>query len=401
MLIVLLSNVIASQSYAAETTGTQPEIGTPYIKPNRELNAADSAVLSHQGKRFFVLKNNMLTEYQIKPFKRLKVYDFPINRNKLTIDDKNAFKMFALPNGKSLVIALTKKLYLFDLKQEKIVSEAMVKKQTVITSVLKGNKLILFTKTFSRDLDENLPEGQVNYYKSKVPGRVQVWNAQTLKKESDQQFLAPEGADITNADRINLVGNMLIKISPYGFGGKNFGSVTLLNSQTYQPTCMIYGQAVSNTFISFKESNLYIQCASGLKNYDQQDPYILEGQPHSKCMPLELNLKSRRARFFSSKPNLNWYEHSKYNLPYVALAQLQISNIDNYVLSRFILLDLKANSQWRLFQFSDGETVLINPESGEFKATPGARKHLTMKYAMREIVPMNEATFRKFNLSRN
>lgn len=56
----------------------------------------------------------------------------------------------------------------------------------------------------------------------------------------------------------------------------------------------------------------------------------------------------------------------------------------------------KIRQKKHFLQFEDGEAAFIS-KAGYFQATEHARKYLKMKTSKGEIVPINDATFEKFN----
>jgi len=82
----------------------------------------------------------------------------------------------------------------------------------------------------------------------------------------------------------------------------------------------------------------------------------------------------------------------------------QISPTQQYYLVRFVGSGWvffyrdgeKIRQKKHFLQFEDGEAAFIS-KAGFFQATENARKHLKMKDSKGEIVPINDATFEKFN----
>jgi len=80
-----------------------------------------------------------------------------------------------------------------------------------------------------------------------------------------------------------------------------------------------------------------------------------------------------------------------------------ISTAGNYVIQgyRYTLRDLKSQNKYEIAQYPDGEVILLKKSDPKHfvTLTPKARKHLKMKNAEGEIVPINDATFDKYRIA--
>ena len=349
------------------------EVGVPYIEIDQ--SSKYDAVLAPDGESFFTLKGDLVTQWQLSPFKKLfsfktgieefgpPVYQISISSDNQTVGGRSGadsrYKISASNDGQRIILysPKTNEIQLWDVKTMKhlktIKEDLQLGTGTKygFVSITKDNQIhIRNDKDLSliKDMDTTLTEC-------------------TYRVSDDESAVGKCRAfGITNGDN-------LLSIS-YSDRGLFIDLDTLEIVDTF--FAGLYPYSVKHRIAGGKYADKFVgKIAQRRANRQVTDnPKVFE---HT----------------FSSLRKLNKIEGRKVGV--LALT---------YMMNQYFFVDSSFDesgkeeykSLYHFYQFED-EWVFLDYRKGFFTGSENIRKYLKMKTKDGKIVPMNDATFEKYN----
>jgi len=401
MLQTLLMLLLAPISTSAATEANQ-EIGVPQPMEVR-AKGYFGVVLSPDGDGFYSVRDGLLTHYRIAPFK--KIGSIAIDEAQLKdILEKDSCRVLITDDGSNLILVFRDWLVSLDRRTGKITRkverQAVRSGQPYETVTLNENDLVILSEY--RD-----PEWGEWFYLSVLDVSTFRLKRPVFNVGDKVEFGYAYGGQL---------GVAKIQDRLYLSSGK---TLAVLNSKTYEPeltlTCP---KEVTRTFwtspmISRDHRKLYAVNATVVNDYlakaqkafgepqNLQDKFVLifdQATRQSSIEPTDKKVEAeRRWRRDLYEPFLFWATTTR-NRDYVAAS---FSN-DAQIASR------NGNMDYRFYQYESGEAILeemqlpVTPGAMQYlmktyHLTPGAKQYLMMKNREGKVVPINDATFAKYN----
>jgi len=343
---------------AAEEGGSG-EIGVPMAPVKEQGRFVDGAVMAPDGKHFYTLYEGLLSKISIKPFKRVSSWEIDF---KEILSPKNLFKVFITPDEKKLIISNKEKhkVVLVEVGTGAIINSVPIKK-TYRTADLPGGKYRYLTK---RMIDAVLNDHEFLVFKT---NKIIVFDANTLSKKREVSI-------DWKPNQFTKVHKIYDKIIYGDEDGVGFiGKQNYRNRELYR-----YGETGK------KEGCGFGNLGGGLFNFDLNSLEDGAVKKFNICgYPVENSNK------FSEERTID-------------LGARPISVAGHYVVKsyEYTLKDLSTSKKYEIAQYPDGAVILLKKSDPKHfvTLTPKARKHLKMKTAEGEVVPINDATFDKYQI---
>lgn len=385
---------------AKKITNDTDEIGTPYIKPNGWKIRSSHVLFSSDDKRMYTIFKGRLYIFQRKPFKLLHDHDIPFYKK-----NKTGFDMFLTGDEKHLIFTIPNKIVLYDFVRQKIVRSIELKDQELKDSVLSGNELVVYTK------DKHLASYQKKHPDAdrhdllRQPGNIHIYDVYSLKLKSITEFYNNNPPFGSYVERLNVVGDYisLLRVQMHNINW------VFLDPNTYKPRLVFLILDTGKLKISTDMENIYLPNVKDRSFFNYQGGIFSDPNPSyavrddgSKSL-----FSAKRAGWFSLKdksfidPKTNSERLKKLEQSPILFSPyaLQMLEAGDYIASQGgRIFDAKTKQVFSLYLFDDNQAVLIERTTGHFEMTEHARKHLTMKTKSGYIVPINNATFMKYNM---
>lgn len=387
-------------------TNADQEIGETYSNQMYQTEGrVDSAVLAPTGDRLYTLKDGVLSQYNLSPLTR-------INAIKVAFDSRQPkeapYKTFITSDEKRIIIYSNKQLRLLDVASGKL----------------------LKTLPFESDagmLNEN------ELFTVDNQNKATVWNASDLsikkkfEAKGEERWVPFEGHTI-NYSLFFSAGNRILLYRPHrrvGFtettNEMHFdAAIFVFDASTYKFLWKVENRIILKPLLTSDMRVLYVNC--GADGYSQ----LWRGGHHTNLYN-ELQQKYKNTignsaycqfdlssgQFDLPSTDFKAPKNSGFNGAYFELNatwwDYQISPTFQYQLlsnvgnsrnvTGFLYIESDKPKTPKIFiQYTDGEAALF-ARTGDFIATRNARSSMKMKNKAGEIVPINEATFEKFNKS--
>jgi len=342
--------------------GSSGEIGIPVAPVAEKGRHVDAAFMAPDGKHFYTLYEGFLSKFSIKPFKRVSTWEIDF---KEILSAENFFKLFITPDENKLIITNNEKhkVVLVDIGTGDIIKSVSVKQRYRMVD-LPGGK---YRNVEVRMNDAVLNGSELVVFKT---NKIVIFDAYTLSKRREVPFGWKAGRFHTHTYKV------FNKIVYKGRDG-----VGLVDIDTYN------GKKLYGFFTDITEKS---KCSK--INY--------EGAKFT----FDLNsLEDGMIKKFNicGYPEKNDDSFAKKRT--IILRFGPISTAGNYVVQgyRYTLRDLNTSKKYEIAQYPDGEVILLEKSDPKHfvTLTPQARKHLKMKNAEGEIVPINDATFDKYRIA--
>ncbi len=358
---VILFILMLSVSVVAYA-GSEEEIGIP-VRPPTVLQPY-YMVLAPTGERVYVMYHGKLIQYQLNPLKIISTVDIdldipPLNK-KHPLSVISPKRLFITKDEKRMIIYGYTEMKLFDMATNKVIKTIPLNKGS---AVLNDNEFVTF-------------EGDNTV--------VTLWKAEDLTQI--RQFRSG-GTDWKKDEPLSYGTSIAHKVGKYIFtrSGPIF---RILDSKTYKETFAfrLYGPPRTFAWIDYDLKTLWLANAgvnspySGRKSLHEYLKYNLEDGLIEEAR----NAHSFRDGFLE---NIRLYTRSA----------VQVSHTNQYSSTEGTFIYKDKYRIKSLFQFPDGEAVLWSIKTNKFQVTQNARKHLTMKNFKGKVVPINNATFDKYN----
>lgn len=336
-------------------------VGVPYVKSG--TGRIDSAVLAPNGESFYTLKQGLLTQWMLSPLKKLKEWELPMQKLK-----EHLHGDLYITNNKILIVS-PEEFVLFNLQTQKV-EKTLTYNST--SRVQEGNLLY-----FSHLAKRNNPYPESLY--------IEVWDINNLSKVRDA--LVSEDLWLNSLyDELWLNHQNL-----YYFAHR--GGVLIVDKKSLHV----------NEHIDLNAFSLPLDSGSFLTNdgkfvigknvYRQSDNALLKNFPVVKDKDrtpednkdIE-NLKQSIDRYF---PSNNQHQRRATQVGNLKLAY-------KYGLSPYAFYRTSSNELMAYIFQDEGELVLIN-QDGYFQSSTEHPAFLTMLDETRKPIPINDATFKKYN----
>ncbi len=376
--------------------GSEEEIGEPVIE---NYIAPHLTTMAPKDERMYVLSQGQLTHYNLNPLEvisSIKV-DFNIPPEKVSANDlkhpKNMMptggRIFITPDEKHLIIYTYKEITLFDINKRKTV-------KTVSLGILDNQGMLNGDEFVVLD-DED---------------KITVFDAHSLtqKKKFTSYHWTHEfswkGVGDTVHNDVKIVGlgylkGTLNKLGNYIFLYKRnmpFYSEELIvfNAKTYDVLFSFKGALLNQVAITYDLKTLYLNGVDSIVEDTKQDRLFSKAAQKSQGLGFgkKYNMDTKMIVPLTEKESKSFYKD-------VILLNREVE---------FKVVEDAAYSKWKqgfvykglwrpkkIYQFYDGEGILMSVKTKSFQITQGARKYLKMKNLKGEVVPINDATFKQYN----
>lgn len=343
------------------------EIGKPFIE--RGKGTVQSAVLDPNGEYFYTLKDETVTKWQLEPIKN--VYSFKINLPK-----SKRYKMDISSEADKIVVWNTKLLSLIDLKTQKQIKTI---DEEITWGVMDGLifKTINVKKTY-----------EYNRLISKT-----VYQERDLKKfENTKNIIMPYLCEDTfgcHVWHMFIYKNMIFASTPES---SETGKIMAILDKTTLKELNENRKIRGNCYFTLDKQGLY--CRLNREAYTKVNLNTLE-EEKINLNPLEekFSVLLLKKEFINEK--ILFSIHSDISL-FKNLSLVFFSSNWNKEAPNLYFYNNEINKELATFHQFNNEWILISPE-GYFEVSKNAKKHLKMKIKSGEVVPMNNATFEKYN----
>ena len=366
-------------------TRRKQEIGEPYFDKSSGEGRVDSMALAPSGERIYTLKEGVLYEYGLSPLKK-------INSMKVEFDSKQTkddpYRMFITNDEKRIIIYSKMRLRLLDLGSGKIIITKLIKSELGVLNDEEFLTLDNNNKGTVRDAN-NLKEKHVftaSGYDAWDHGKYANISHSNLIKAGDHLILYSEG------------------VNPFP------GEVTIFDKNSYKIIWKIYHRDDTRSAVSYDGKTLYVQ--NPLKEfkyldkmYEHRNNYIKEHGAGLKDgqFPEVLKVDLAKGKWsYLTKKDFKYRFGLYVPLSKAGLSQKISPSYQYFLLGTngrygFLYSEEKRRRTKYFCQFQDGEAAFFGRIKSYFQITENARKHLRMKNSKGEIVPINDATFKKYN----
>lgn len=378
--IVLIQSLLLIMPPSAFATAEADwEIGVPQAMQS-PVKGCFGAVISPDGDHFYSVREGLLTQYKINPFKKLG--SIAIDWEKLTEKRDTTCRVLITSDKSKLIIVHRHKIFLLDVNSGRVLKKFEREYWDIGTvgATLNDDELVILDR-FSSDEQRDVFQ-------------LSIWDAKTLKFKSEirdagKTFgLFPDhefGAISKIQDRIYLA------------TGK---SLVVVNAKTYTPELTLSfrpsGQASK---ISKNFQKLYVWSVSEVTDH-LSGKYTTYGDTKAKSV-LMFDQTTRESKF----ENMNSIPLGEIDPVFVSRHQL--SRAREYVIvsqgplvALAVLANLNTGMFFQFRQYESGEAVLMERQAGGeykyFRLTPGAKKYLMMKNSSGKTIHINEPTFAKY-----
>lgn len=391
-IICLLSNGLYADA------NKNKEIGQPYFS----FESRRHLTLAPDGKTFYALegKKPLVSRYQIYPFEKIESFQIPKLKSPFMISSSS--KILIYEDGKKLLFYKPNSLILFDIETKKIINKVEFDRYSDRVLLSNERVITLFSGRHSNQI----------YRDSNVYSFIefQVWSANDLSKINTVSYFEGSKSSNIRITKFNKV--VLIKLENYVlFILLPKGGMTTAFTQQ-QPSLVIFdGKTLEPEFITSFEDHRNTHWSNFRFDYAFSKAYVLNAEtynaeafpnsqyqtPTSKAT-LEIDLKTLERKVVTMSWDKLVLNTIGLHVPDAGVSSLHFSQVGNYASWWNHLFDAKKREESMFYLFSDGEAVLQNKKTKKFKLTEHARKHLKMTNSKGKVVPMNKATFMKYNM---
>ena len=376
------------------------EIGETY---NNQMylteGRVDSAVLAPTGDRLYTLKNGVLSQYNLSPLTRISTVKVAFDSRQTKEDP---YKTFITSDEKRIIIYSNKQLRQLDVASGKLIKTVPFESDA---GMLNENEL------FTVD-NQN---------------KAVVWNALDLtikmkfEAKGEERWVPFEG-HIINHSLFLRAGNRILLFRPHR---RYAAAIFVFDASTYKFLWRVKNNVILKPLLSADMRVLYVNCGADGYSKLWRDGHHTDLHNELKQKYKDTELRPDYCQFDLSSgqfdlpstdfketnyrvTNTNTNRNRHFNLNYMP-RQTQISPTSQYQflsgvgnsgnVTGFIYIESDKPKTIKSFiQYTNGEAALFASTS-EFIATRNARASMKMKNKAGEIVPINEATFEKFNKS--
>ena len=324
----------------------QEEIGVPYIP--KGISQIDSAVLAPDGKSFYTLKDELVTQWQLSPLEKLLSFKTEIVYQNRPV----GYQINVSNDNQRIILYSLEELQLWDIKSKKHL----------------------------KTIKENISLGTSSKYGFLIltgDNQLQIWSdkdltlLKTIKIKHDYEYIG-------NSYPYNMINGDNILFINYLEDGLFFDLDTL-------------------------------KVVDKITHVTDEDNKIRRLHSHeiSKYKQVYMDKYSEKFNFYIWRTYMRfiWYQRyfstlSSYISPIKKdeITLCKLSDKSQYIFTK-LFLNEKRNPKREMYYFYqfDDAWILINGRHKFFTGSENIKKYLKMKIKSEEIVPMNDTTFKKYN----
>ena len=368
--IIILMMVFVVSVFAGGISSQ--EIGVPYVEEGR--GQVQSAVLTPDGESFYTLKDEIITNWQLEPIKKLNSFKIKLSED----EKKKKYHMSISSDSKKMIVVTRKSLLLFDLEKKKLIKK---KKDKISMGVMDGSIFkIIYNKKILKD---NRPIREVVYREYNIDNLGVI-------KEVLLPPLCNKSTSGCSAHYMHYINYMYMSADKL-FVLKLDDSIAVFDKTTLKKLEKIW-KIWNKCYFSLDKKNLY--CTSNTGQYTKINVGILETQ---KIINKEFDNKK------SSYINNEEFIHRKSlndiysNISLYKKLSLVFKFDINDKLTSLNFYDNKLNKRIATFyQFKNDKWILISSD-GYFEVSKNARKYLKTKTLDGKTTPINDVIYKKYN----
>lgn len=381
MLQALLLLLVAPISAFAATEANQ-EIGVPQAM-QAPVKGCFGAVLSPDGDHFYSVREGLLTQYKINPFKKLG--SVAIDWEQLTERRDATCRVLITSDKSKLIIVHRHKLFLLDINSGRVLKNFERKDWDIGTvgATLNNAELLI--------LDMFLSDEQGDVF------HLSIWDANTLKFKSEIRDLGKTFGLFPDR-KYAAISKIQDRI--YLATGK---SLVVVNAKTYAPELTLsFRPSGHDPKISKNFQTVYVWSVSAVTDH-LSGKHTTYGDTKAKSV-LVFDQTTRESRF----ENMNSIPREE--IDPILISTHQLSRTREYVMvsqgplrALAVLANLNTGMVFQFSQYESGEAILMERRPGgeykNFQLTPGAKKYLMIKDRAGKVVPINDAMFMKYHVN--
>ena len=350
LILLLVAGVFASES---------EEIGVPYVE--QEQARAKGSVLDPNGKYFYTLVGETVTKWELDPIK--KVSSFNVD------SAKRNTHLNITSDSKKMILWNLKRIILIDLLTQKVIRAVHRTRSDDSKYRFSWGEIddltfkAIFTK---RDYSDTI-------YREYDTKNLNVTKSVVLPKLNSI-------VHVNDSDMRNTIHSMHIhgnNIFVFATESSNPSYMAILDKKTLEKISIVKNRYISHMeYISLDKKSFYFKWAEiefnldtllgkkiTFKEFNEDIPYFSANISLYKELTLVPRYSNPLNRHYNNFPMF-------YN------------NVNNEKLATFYQLE----DDW----------ILIAP-NGHFEASKNIRKYLKMKTSSGKVLPINDATFKKYN----
>ncbi len=369
---------------------SEQEIGVPVIE---NYIAPHLSVMAPEGERMYVLSQGALTLYNLNPLEiisSVKV-DFSIPKSKIPSSTPRypgeevftGARLFVTKDEQNIIVYSHNKMTLFDINKKKTIKTVKFGAVENI-GILNGNEFVIFD-------DEN----KITIF--------DAGNLNELKKISSSynwsHYYNNTQGDVTSHG-LRHYRNQLNKLGDYIFLYKYdmpffSNELMIIDASSYNLVYSFKGATLEGVFISYDLKTLYLRNVRYVYGSPlQENPFIKKYKGSYLGIGEKYNLETKEINQVTKEER---YMYRRNVIPLTREAEFFMNDRVAYRKTKAIFLYKGIWAKKKLLQFNDNEAILFRSKTKSFQLTPNAREHIRMKNATGKMVPINDATFNKFN----
>ncbi|CAA6798551.1 MAG: Unknown protein [uncultured Sulfurovum sp.] len=337
------------------------EIGTPYVEQGNSI--ALGSVLDPNGKYFYTFVGNTITKWELDPIKKVSAFkvDLPKDRRKAYLHITS--------DSKKMILWNLARITLIDLLTKKVIRTVNRTRSDHLEYYFRWGEIddLTFKAIFYKN------DGTQTIYKEYDTKNLNVIRNVVLPK-------LDSNVDVDDSDMRNTIDSMHIhgnNIFVFARESTNSSYMAILDKKTLEKISIVKNRYMSHMeYISLDKKSFYFKYAHTEFNLDTLLSKKITFKEFNESIPyFRANISLYKEltlvpRYYNS---LNKHYN---NFP------MFYNNVKNKKLATF-------------YQFED-DWILIAP-NGNFEASKNIRKYLKMKTSSGKVVPINNATFQKYN----
>jgi len=342
------------------------EIGKPVVDLRNGF--IDSAVLSSDGKSFYTLQDQDLIHRNLSPLKKLEAWKVPLPGLTVGKEINQFHNIYLLENETKVLITCMERSLIYDLQNHKVEKDV----QYGSYSIVKDGDLLYLTHL--------TPYGVSYAYNVDL----EVWQLPALKhiRTVNLTMMTEQNSSEPNFYKGNLlVGHDVI----FYFGSFDVLHMVILDKKSFKIKEVQYGDnQVEVTHEGYVDQGNFIYRLSDGEQVERGRSYGHNwAKEHNKTVVDGFSFSFRPRRSSCVENLCLRAAKNGSRLPYIFLK----------------LTDLESSDAWgsAFIAQSHGELVVQNHKSRYFETSSYPFDLLNMLTADNKVVPMNEATFKKYN----
>jgi len=324
----------------SSTKVANEEIGYPII--DNEAGSIESATLAPNRKNFYTLKGGKITYWQMNPIKPIDSLQLDVNTT--TENRLQRYNIYSSQDGKRVILHSYTQIQLWDLQSKKLLKT--IDEPSRLATTYKNNFI-----TVSRD------------------NHLKIWDDKSLKLLRDKnwgerQFCNDYG-DCYRKDLMNIFAGKELLYLLYSYNTDFFVDFNTL--KIIDTSCKEIDQQDKNKYYA-KYASLFFPTLS--KENLGHSHYFISTSIHNEKNELLTDVMQIVKLGRNSDTILQWIYPQK--------------------------IGKRKINKYKIYKFNDAWFLYIR-RSRYFASSKNAKKYLKMKTKDGKVIPMNDATFQKYN----